>query len=125
MKFKLNTVVCQLNKDEDMSEFVRELQPARWKVFQVLQLAGENDGRDGAKRDVKPLLISDDEFAAFVERHSRAPDTVRPTAESNSIMRTSYFMLDEHMRYVRAVWFSKHSRIAIQAAVVMPKAVPP
>lgn len=36
--FKLNTVVCQYNKDEDMAAQVAELNPVRWKVFQVLKV---------------------------------------------------------------------------------------
>lgn len=35
VKFKLNTVVCSHNKDEDMSELVKLAAPFRWKVFQV------------------------------------------------------------------------------------------
>lgn len=34
--FKLNTVVCRYNFEEDMSALVEELMPFRWKVFQVL-----------------------------------------------------------------------------------------
>ena len=34
--FKLNTVVNTFNKDEDMRDHVRELNPSRWKVFQGL-----------------------------------------------------------------------------------------
>lgn len=30
--FKLNTVVNVLNKDEDMSTYIKELSPCRWKV---------------------------------------------------------------------------------------------
>ncbi len=53
---KLNTVVTALNCREDMSAFVLRFQPERWKVFQVLPMAGQNDG------DVEPLLIDDDSF---------------------------------------------------------------
>ncbi|MCJ1359045.1 MAG: hypothetical protein MMC33_009045 [Icmadophila ericetorum] len=43
IKFKLNTVVCRLNYMEDMNEILERLQPFRWKCFQVLLVAGEND----------------------------------------------------------------------------------
>ena len=74
--FKMNTVVCSLNWREDMNELIDELEPgksidtvrvarvdfvnerarifclcvcvARWKVFQVLVLKGENDGDNKA-----------------------------------------------------------------------------
>ncbi len=35
VKFKLNTVVCESNKMEDMTSFVQLVKPSRWKVFQV------------------------------------------------------------------------------------------
>lgn len=36
--FKLNTVVCQYNYNEDMAARVAALGPFRWKVFQVLRV---------------------------------------------------------------------------------------
>ena len=60
--FKLNTVVNTFNKDEDMRAYVRELNPARWKVFQCLLLENENGGEAGDLRDARPFLITDDEF---------------------------------------------------------------
>jgi radical S-adenosyl methionine domain-containing protein 2 len=44
IKFKINTVVNVHNVEEDMSERIAALKPARWKVFQVLIIDGENDG---------------------------------------------------------------------------------
>ncbi|PNS14670.1 hypothetical protein CAC42_1692 [Sphaceloma murrayae] len=41
VKFKINTVVCALNKDEDMSFHIDRLRPFRWKCFQVLMVKGE------------------------------------------------------------------------------------
>ncbi|KAB2100126.1 hypothetical protein AG0111_0g11779 [Alternaria gaisen] len=41
IKFKINTVVCRLNWDEDMNKHIEQLQPFRWKCFQVLVVAGE------------------------------------------------------------------------------------
>jgi radical S-adenosyl methionine domain-containing protein 2 len=41
---KLNTVVNRLNYAEDMRENIESLDPFRWKVFQVLELEGENVG---------------------------------------------------------------------------------
>lgn len=43
LRLKLNTVVTALNWREDMSEFVRQVQPERWKVFQVFPIGGQND----------------------------------------------------------------------------------
>ena len=42
VKLKINTVVCKLNWEEDMSSIVFELKPFRWKCFQVLVVENEN-----------------------------------------------------------------------------------
>lgn len=42
--FKVNTVVNAFNVEEDMNELIEELNPFRWKVFQVLKIEGENAG---------------------------------------------------------------------------------
>ncbi|EMC99544.1 hypothetical protein BAUCODRAFT_21327 [Baudoinia panamericana UAMH 10762] len=47
-KFKLNTVVCTLNWQDDMVEIVNELDPFRWKCFQVLFVEDENDASESA-----------------------------------------------------------------------------
>lgn len=88
--FKLNTVVCRQNADEDMNDMVRALAPARWKVFQCLAVVGENAHRAGQ------YAVSDDAFDAFVARH-RARG---PVAESNRLMRNSYVILDESLRFL-------------------------
>ena len=46
IQFKLNTVVNSFNWEEDMNDLVAELEPSRWKVFQVLKLDGENFGEN-------------------------------------------------------------------------------
>lgn len=91
---KLNTVVTALNWHEDMRWLVRELRPARWKVFQVLAIAGQNDG------DVEPLLIVRDRFQAFVERHrALEAEGFGPVAEDNDAMTDSYAMIDPLGRF--------------------------
>jgi len=91
---KLNTVVTALNWQEDMHALLRELRPARWKVFQVLAIAGQNDG------DVEPLLITREQFRAFVERHSDlAAEGLGPVAEDNDAMTDSYAMIDPLGRF--------------------------
>jgi radical S-adenosyl methionine domain-containing protein 2 len=94
VRVKLNTVVTALNCREDMSAFVRRFQPERWKVFQVLPMAGQNDG------DVEPLLIDEGRFRAFVERHRHlAVEGLAPVAEGNDDMRGSYVMVDPLGRF--------------------------
>ncbi|MFM9957972.1 MAG: viperin family antiviral radical SAM protein [Phycisphaerales bacterium] len=94
VRCKLNTVVTSLNWQEDMSEFARRVRPERWKLFQVLAIEGQNDGR------IEPLLITPDEFRAFVERHrivERHGIDVVP--EDNDAMTESYAMIDPIGRF--------------------------
>jgi len=91
---KLNTVVTALNRDEDMSSFVRRFAPQRWKVFQVLKIQGQNEGA------VEPLLITRDEFDRFVRRHAHlATEGLAPVAEDNDAMTDSYAMIDPLGRF--------------------------
>lgn len=91
IKFKLNTVVCRYNVDEDMVRQVTELEPFRWKCFQVLKVEGEND-TDQTLRDVRGFEVEDDEFEAFCRRHESLSCFV---PESNKLMAESYLLLDE------------------------------
>jgi len=96
IRLKLNTVVTSLTWEEDLSDLVRALQPERWKVFQVLPVLGQNDGK------VESLLISDEQFRAFLARHAPlAAEDVRlaPVAEDNEDMTGSYVMIDPMGRF--------------------------
>lgn len=101
VKFKLNTVVNAHNWEEDMTSFVRELNPMRWKIFQVLALEGENSGGNKTKRDVTPFLIDSEKYASFVERNRAGLD--RPEImkiEDNDTMQSSYILVDEYGRFL-------------------------
>ncbi len=93
-RIKLNSVITQLNWQEDMSALVRRVGPERWKAFQVLRIEGENDGK------VEPLLISDAQFRAFVQRHAHLEtEGLAPICEDNDAMRGSYVMIDPQGRF--------------------------
>ena len=79
-----------------MNEYVTQLDPYRWKAFQVLLLNGENAG-GGDLRDARDLLVSRHEFDAFITRHSSQPMLI---AEANDVMRDSYLLLDEELRFL-------------------------
>jgi len=96
IKFKLNSVICSLNWEENMKTHITELEPFRWKVFQVLPITGENKG-EKAKRNVTDLLISSEQFEAFKKRHSSVSCMV---PEDNSLMQNSYLLLDENMCFL-------------------------
>lgn len=94
IKVKLNTVVTSLNWREDMSDFIRATRPHRWKIFQVLPVDGQNDGR------VEPLLVTRDQFDAFTLRHQPlAEEGLMVVPESNEAMTGSYAMIDPLGRF--------------------------
>lgn len=94
VRVKLNTVVTALTWEEDMSELVRAISPERWKVFQVLRVEGQNDGR------VEPLLITDAQFQAFITRHRDVGvPGMQLVAEDNDAMTDSYVMVDPLGRF--------------------------
>ncbi|KZP24729.1 radical SAM enzyme [Athelia psychrophila] len=98
VKVKLNSVITRHNWQEDMNEAIEELAPARWKVFQVLLLDGENTGaQTGSLRDGRDLTITDAQFQAFLERHKGQPSLV---PENNKAMKDSYLLLDEEMKFL-------------------------
>ncbi|KAF9078705.1 radical SAM enzyme, partial [Rhodocollybia butyracea] len=98
IKVKLNSVITQLNWEEDMNEQIADIQPFRWKVFQVLLLNGENTGAETSSlRDARNLVISREQFQAFLDRHS---ECVALVPEDNDVMKDSYLNLDENMCFL-------------------------
>ncbi|MDX2303261.1 MAG: viperin family antiviral radical SAM protein [Microscillaceae bacterium] len=89
-RLKINTVIHQFNWKENFSGFITEIQPERWKVFQVLPIAGQNDIA------VERFLISEDEFQVFIQRHQQFT-CLAP--ESNEAIKGSYLMIDPAGRF--------------------------
>ncbi len=89
IRFKLNTVVCSINKNEDISNFINITKPERWKIFQVLPIRGQND------KHINDLIISKEAFDTYVNRHKNQTDKeIDIVAENNNLMTTSYLMID-------------------------------
>ncbi|KAI1760119.1 hypothetical protein GGR53DRAFT_510978 [Hypoxylon sp. FL1150] len=121
IKFKLNTVVCAYNWQEDMADTVRQLDPFRWKGFQVLSVEGENDAEakdtrlDKRKRDAKKLLISDEQFETFCRKHRHLECFI---PEPNSVMASSYLLLDEYLCFLdKGSGTEKQSRSILDVGV--------
>ena len=93
---KIDTVVNRYNLHEDMNAAIEEIQPFRWKYFQVLIVPEEN-GSEHTLRDARRFLISDDEWRLFCDKHKRQGCFV---PESNHAMASSYLLLDEHLRFL-------------------------
>lgn len=69
-----------------------------YQVFQVLLLDGENTGESSnSLRDGRNLVITDEQFKLFLERHKDQRSLV---PEDNEAMKDSYLNLDEEMRLV-------------------------
>ncbi len=94
LRLKVNTVVTRQNLHDDMRGLIRKLRPARWKVFQVLPVTGQNDGL------VEPLLVTRQEFEGWVERHRELDaEGIGPVAEDNRDLTGTYLMLDALGRF--------------------------
>jgi radical S-adenosyl methionine domain-containing protein 2 len=89
MRLKVNTVVNRHNVAEDFRPFIKATAPERWKIFQVLPVAGQNNLR------FKEYAIGRDEFDLYVgwnrsvERYG-----IRVVPENNEAMTGSYLMID-------------------------------
>lgn len=94
IRLKVNTVVNSFNHTEDLLWFILAMQPERWKIFQTLPVAGQNDSRIG------DFTVTDNEFEQYVERHRRVEDSgVVVVSESNTLMTGSYVMVDPLGRF--------------------------
>lgn len=96
IKFKINTVVCKYNWDEDMNAAITALAPTRWKCFQVLIVPEEN-GSDQTLRDARDFIISDEQFKHFCDGHKQHECFV---PEGNDVMASSYLLLDEYLCFL-------------------------
>lgn len=85
LRLKLNTVVNQLNQAEDLSPLIQRFAPEKWKVLRMLPVVN------------KSLIVSDEQFAAFVDRHRAFTNILCP--EDNQDMRESYLMVDPKGRF--------------------------
>jgi radical S-adenosyl methionine domain-containing protein 2 len=90
---KINSVISSKNYNENMSEFIRYAKPSRWKLFQVLPIAGQND------LNIHDFKISDEQFQTFISTHSDLQDITAIVPESNSQMKGSYAMVDPAGRF--------------------------
>lgn len=85
IKIKVNTVVNKYNYDHDMSDFIKRIEPDKWKIFKVLP-------------NINPEAeITDDQFYRFLDSHKQFTDIMFP--EDNDLMTGSYIMVDPLGRF--------------------------
>ena len=114
IRLKINTVVTSANWDEDFTGFIAKARPERWKILQVLPVAGQNDA------DIERFAVSAAQFDAYLTRNgSAAPNGTAVVSEDNDSMRGSYIMVDPAGRFFDNV-AGKHtySRPIINVGVV-------
>ena len=88
---KMNTVVTDLNKSDNLSDLVRLIRPHRWKIFQALAIEGENDD------DIEALAVEDDAFHQYVCSHEKELSDMNDmtiVGEDNTVMLGTYAMVD-------------------------------
>ena len=94
IRTKINTVLTQGNLDQDLTEFIIMAKPERWKILQVLPVAGQND------LTVDRHLISNQEFETYIQSASMVElHGVKLTAEDNELTTGSYVMVDPAGRF--------------------------
>lgn len=88
IRLKVNTTVTKLNYRDDLGALIAELNPSRWKVFQMLMVSGQNDSAGD-------LSVNATEFGEFCDRHRcvRTADGGRPVFETDEAMVGSYLMI--------------------------------
>ncbi|WP_452226470.1 viperin family antiviral radical SAM protein [Lacinutrix cladophorae] len=87
---KINTVVNKVNYKENLTEFIKHANPKRWKVLQVLPIAGQNDTK------IDAFKITKTEYRHFLNTHKKVK-TIVP--ESNDEIKGSYVMVDPAGRF--------------------------
>ena len=91
---KINTVVTAQNHLENMTQFILDLKPRRWKVFQALQIDNQNN------LDESKILCPDEWFANYRLRHSSVlTHRIVAIFENNEDMQSSYAMVDPAGRF--------------------------
>lgn len=88
-RLKINTVVNAFNWYEDLNDFIEDVKPDRWKVFQALRVEGQNE------KQFDEIKVSDEEFKNFTDRHKGQRVMV---IENNEAMTGSYLLIDPQGR---------------------------
>ncbi|WP_019672856.1 viperin family antiviral radical SAM protein [Psychrobacter lutiphocae] len=106
IEIKVNTVVSDLNKSEDLSDFIGQVMPNKWKIFKVLPVVANHH------------LISEEQFTRFLRRHQRFGEIIY--AEDNTEMVDSYIMIDPIGRFFQNSDFNNgyyYSRPILQVGI--------
>ena len=92
IRLKINTVVTGHNRDENITGFIMEAAPERWKIMQALTVMGQND------HNAELFEVTGEQFDAYVKRNRSVGDII-VVPESNDLMTGSYVMIDPAGRF--------------------------
>lgn len=87
-RLKVNTVVSKYNLNENFVSFIKFAKPERWKLFQVLTIANQNN------ENALHFSITEDEFILFINDHKQLSEITNIVIERNADMTNSYIMVD-------------------------------
>jgi len=94
IRLKLNTVVTSQNYNENLSQFVLQMKPERWKIMQVLPIKGQNDNA------IDNFLIDQKQFQNYIINNSSVTKSgIKVIPENNDEMTESYVMIDPAGRF--------------------------
>lgn len=96
-QLKLNTVVSALNQHENLSDFIDEIKPQRWKIMQVMPVAGQNNLQE------YDMEIDDQTFEQYLKRIELQNPVTKIVPEYISSIRGSYLMVDPAGRFFDSV----------------------
>lgn len=88
---KINTTVSKYNTHADLSDFIKKMNPVRWKVFQAIKVGGQNE------HHCEDWMVERSDFDDFISRHEAGG--AYPIAEPEEIMRGSYAMISPDGRF--------------------------
>lgn len=88
-RLKINTVVNSFNWYGDLNDFIEDVKPDRWKVFQALRVEGQNE------KQFNEIKVTDEQFASYINTHKHQKSMV---VEDNEAMTGSYLLIDPQGR---------------------------
>ena len=89
MTLKINTVVNAVNASLDFTGLIEKLAPDRWKLLRMVHIREINDSD-------ADLLVNDEQFAGFVQRHQ----ALSPEVEDTDNIINSYIFINPHGQLV-------------------------
>lgn len=103
IRTKVNTVVSNLNRHEDLTSFITSSGIDRWKILQIMAVDGQND------QHIEDLSVSPEDFNLFVQRHQSITQAgIRLVPEPVTSIRGSYAMIDPHGRFFDSTQGAHH-----------------